>query len=109
MGNKIGLSYEIKKIVTADVYFYSSQAYFLSPEISIRAFFLNRDSYRLYAGAGVFRGWSGSFSFPIGVEVKPFNSYPSLSFRFDVNMALAFGDTPPHLAPGLGICYSFGK
>ncbi|MDR1897816.1 MAG: hypothetical protein LBR10_13610 [Prevotellaceae bacterium] len=110
MGNKIGVGYDINKIFSADAYFYSSQDYLLSPEVTVRVHFLNKDNYRLYAGAGVLIGWQKSLVFPVGVEVKPFNSYPKFSFRFDANVSVDLaGDNPPYLAPGLGICYSFGN
>ncbi|MDR1887717.1 MAG: hypothetical protein LBQ70_07375, partial [Prevotellaceae bacterium] len=94
-----------------DVYFYSSLDSFteFSPEVTVRANFLTKNSYKLYAGTGMMIGRRLSLVFPVGVEVKPFNSYPNLSFRFDVNTVIGLDINPIYLAPGLGICYSFGK
>jgi hypothetical protein len=44
-----------------------------------------------------------SLVFPVGVEVKFFNSYPNLSFRFDVNTVVGSDINPTYLVPGLGI------
>lgn len=111
MGNKIGFGYDFNKIFTADAYFYCSLNSFeeFSPEVTIRANFFNRDNYKLYAGTGMFVGWRVSIVFPVGVEIKPFTSYPKLSFRFEANTVIGLDINPTYFIPGLGISYSFGK
>jgi hypothetical protein len=109
-GNKIGISYSISRIFTADAYFYSSEDYVsFSPEVNIRINFLNRDRYKLYAGVGMFIGLQASLVFPVGIEIKPFNSYPKLSFKFNMNPVIGLDVNSSYFTPGLGICYSFGN
>ncbi|MDR0604683.1 MAG: hypothetical protein LBG80_10310 [Bacteroidales bacterium] len=109
-GNKIGIGYGISRIFTVDAYFYSSEDFVsFSPEVNIRINYLTKDRYKLYAGAGMFIGLQASLIFPVGVEIKPFTSYPQLSFRFNVNPVIGLDVNSSYFTPGLGICYSFGK
>jgi hypothetical protein len=118
LGQKIGVGYTLKpfnKLLTIDGYLYGA-AYLeeLSPEFTIRANFVNKDRYKLYAGTGFITNNFFSWVFPVGVEVVPFDTFPKLSLKFDVNLMFEIDRIdslaePVAFASGLGICYRFGK
>ncbi|MDR0558911.1 MAG: hypothetical protein LBG92_01965 [Prevotellaceae bacterium] len=108
---KIGVEYDLNKIFAVDVSIYDVTTFdFFSPELAGRAKFLQKENYNLYTGAGVclfFEAWS--LTVPVGIEVRPFNAYPKLSFKFEFN-ALFNLDILEHIyMPGFAVCYRLGK
>jgi hypothetical protein len=108
LSNKVGIGYDIGKIFSVDAYLYSA-GYFsdMSPEFTVRANILNKDTYKLYLGAGFVTNRLSSVVFPVGIKVTPFfRSFPKLSFKIDVNIMAGIDNNPNSVIPCFGICYS---